>query len=280
MFSREYLERLGAETGFGPDTLEKVLRLERLLTRIRHHPFLGEQLVLKGGTALNLFFGGPVPRLSVDLDLNYVHAIARDEMLRDKPEVERALRLLVEGDRYRLQWGRDEHAGRTPDPDFPCRAVLAGTEEILAGKVLALLDRGAPRDLYDVASMAGGRFAYDADLFRPLFVALSGVLDRAVTAYAVPHRPTLSQAELEEQLTPVLRRGEHPNQAALTASITPLVSSLVTLSEEEREYVQQIQWGEFHPELVVKNRPELFEQVRRHPGLLWKVENGRRRARR
>ena len=52
-------------------------------------------------------------------------------------------------------------------------------------------------------------------------------------AYAVPHRPTLSQAELEEQLTPVLRRGEHPNQAALTASITPLVSSLVTLSEED-----------------------------------------------
>jgi Nucleotidyl transferase AbiEii toxin, Type IV TA system len=74
-----------------------------------------------------------------------------------------------------------------------------------AGKILALLDRGAPRDLYDVASMAGGRFSHDADLFRPLFVALSGVLDRAVTAYAVPHRRTLSQAELDEQLIPVLR---------------------------------------------------------------------------
>jgi hypothetical protein len=86
-----------------------------------------------------------------------------------------------------------ERDGWTPDPDFPCRAVLAGTEEILAGKVLALLDRGAPRDLYDVASMAGGRLAYDADLFRPLFVALSGVLDRAVTDYAVPRRPTLRE---------------------------------------------------------------------------------------
>lgn len=317
MFSREYLERLGAETGFRPDTLEKVLRLERLLTGIRRHPLLGERLVLKGGTALNLFFGGPVPRLSVDLDLNYVRAVDREEMLREKPEVERALRLLAEGDRYRLQWGRDEHAGRkiylwyrsglgsddhieldvnflhrvplvpaverdgwTLDPDFPCRAVLAGTEEILAGKILALLDRGAPRDLYDVASMAGGQFPHDADLFRPLFVALSGVLDRAVTAYAVPHRRTLSQAELDEQLVHVLRGGERPNQAALTASITPLGSRLVMLSEAEREYVEQIQWGEFHPELVVNNRPELLEQVRRHPGLLWKAENGRRRARR
>ncbi|MGH7333373.1 MAG: nucleotidyl transferase AbiEii/AbiGii toxin family protein [Candidatus Rokuibacteriota bacterium] len=219
-------------------------------------------------------------RLSVDLDLNYVGAVDREEMLREKPDVERALRLLGEGDHYQLQWGRDEHAGRkiylryrnglgsddhieldvnflhriplvpaverdgwTPDPDLPCRAVLAGTEEILAGKILALLDRGAPRDLHDVASMAGGRFPYDADLFRPLFVALSGVLDRAVIAYAVPHRPTLSQAELDEQLIPVLRGGERPNQAALTASITPLVSSLVTLSDPEREYIERIPVG-------------------------------------
>jgi hypothetical protein len=317
VFSREYLERLGAETGFRPDTLEKVLRLERLLTGIRRHPFLGERLVLKGGTALNLFFGGPVPRLSVDLDLNYVHTVDREEMLREKPEVERALRTLAEGDRYRLQWGRDEHAGRkihfwyrnglgsddhieldvnflhrvplvpvverdgwTPDTDFPCRAMLAGTEEILAGKILALLNRGAPRDLYDVAGMAGGRFPYDADLFRPLFLAFSGVLDRSVTTYVVPHRRTLSQAELDEQLIPVLRGGEHPNQAALTMSITPLISSLVALSAEEQEYVERIQWGEFRPELVIKNRAALLEQIRRHPGLLWKVENGRRRARR
>jgi len=317
VFSRDSLERLGAETLFRPDTLEKVLRLERLLAQVRRHPFLGDRLALKGGTALNLFFGGSVPRLSVDLDFNYVRPVARDEMLREKPEIERALRLLAEGDRYRLQWGREEHAGRkmhlwyrsgfgsddhievdvnflhrvplvpaveregwSPDPDYPCRAVLAGTEEILAGKVLALLDRGAPRDLYDVASMAAGRFPYDAGLLRPLFVAFSGVLDRAVTAYAVPHRPTLSQAELEEQLIPVLRRGERPGRAVLTASITPLVSSLVTLSENEREYVDQIQWGEFLPELVIKDRPDLLERIRRHPGLLWKVENGRRRARR
>ena len=103
VFSREYLDLLAAETAFRPDTLEKVLRLERLLNQIRHHPFLGDRLALKGGTALNLFFGGPAPRLSVDLDLNYVRAVDRDEMLREKLEVERAIRLIAEGDRYRLQ---------------------------------------------------------------------------------------------------------------------------------------------------------------------------------
>jgi len=46
---------------------------------------------------------------------------------------------------------------------------------------------------------------------------------------------------------------------------------LVTLSDDEREYVERIQWGDFRPELVVKDRPELLERVQRHPGLLWKV---------
>jgi hypothetical protein len=146
-----------------------------------------------------------------------------------------------------------------------------------AGKILALLDRGAPRDLYDVASMAGGwsRMTRICSVrCSSMFVALSGVLDRAVTAYAVPHRRTPSQAGLDEQLVPVPRGGERPNQAALTASITPLVSRLVTLSEAEREYVEQIKWGEFHPELVVKNRPELLERLRRHPGLLTRFPAG------
>ncbi len=317
MFSREYLDRLAAETTFRLDTLEKVLRLERLLNQVRRHPFLGDRLALKGGTALNLFFGGPVPRLSVDLDFNYVRPVERDEMLREKPEVERAIRIIAEGDGYRLQWGREEHAGRkiylwyrsapgpddhievdlnflhrvplvppverdgwTPDPDHPCRALVVGTEETLTGKVLALLDRAAPRDVYDVAAVGAGRCPYDAALFRALFVALSGVLDRPVTSYPVPHRPTLRQAELEEALAPVLRLGERPDLAGLAESIRPLVLPLVILSDDEREYVERIQWGDFRPELVVKDRPELLERVQRHPGLLWKAENGRRRVRR
>jgi len=51
---------------------------------------LKNRLVLKGGTALNLFFF-EVPRLSVDIDLNYVGKTERQEMLLERPEVERAL---------------------------------------------------------------------------------------------------------------------------------------------------------------------------------------------
>ena len=76
-------EKLSAEaeaTGFRPDVLEKVAHLLGLLNAMQSHPFLKGKLVLKGGTALNLFVFD-VPRLSVDIDLNHVGAGERDDML-------------------------------------------------------------------------------------------------------------------------------------------------------------------------------------------------------
>ena len=58
-------------TGFRPEILEKSELLLGLLQNLADDPFLGSRLVLKGGTALNLFLFD-VPRLSLDADLNYI----------------------------------------------------------------------------------------------------------------------------------------------------------------------------------------------------------------
>jgi hypothetical protein len=92
--SQERLRDVSAETGFRAEALEKVIRLGELASDVLSHPFLGPALALKGGTALNLAFGPP-PRLSVDLDFNYVASVEREVMLRDRPEVERALEQLA-----------------------------------------------------------------------------------------------------------------------------------------------------------------------------------------
>ena len=87
------LERLAADadaTGFQPDMLEKVAQLLGLLEALCSHPFLDGKLVLKGGTALNLFMFD-VPRLSVDIDLNYVGAPDREAMLEERPMIEEAM---------------------------------------------------------------------------------------------------------------------------------------------------------------------------------------------
>ena len=69
--------------------VEKVLHLLNLLNALNSHPFLKGKWVLKGGTALNLFVFD-LPRLSVDIDLNYIGALGRKEMMTDRPKTEQA----------------------------------------------------------------------------------------------------------------------------------------------------------------------------------------------
>ena len=90
MLSPVELQREAEATGFRAEALEKALRLLELLEGFRSHPFLKSRVALKGGTALNLFVFD-VPRLSVDIDLNYIGAVGRDAMLSERPKVEQAI---------------------------------------------------------------------------------------------------------------------------------------------------------------------------------------------
>ncbi len=53
--SQEKLTAQAERTGFRADVLEKVAHLLELLNALGSHPFLKGKLILKGGTALNLF---------------------------------------------------------------------------------------------------------------------------------------------------------------------------------------------------------------------------------
>ena len=88
--SRQRLQQEATATGFRVEILEKVSQLLDLLNGIDQHPYLKGRFALKGGTALNLFVFD-VPRLSIDIDLNYVGQIDREAMLAERPKVERAL---------------------------------------------------------------------------------------------------------------------------------------------------------------------------------------------
>ena len=90
MLSSSEVLPVAESTGFNPSMVEKVIHLINLLNALDAHPFLKGKWVLKGGTALNLFVYN-LPRLSVDIDLNYIGALGRDEMLADRPKVEQAI---------------------------------------------------------------------------------------------------------------------------------------------------------------------------------------------
>ena len=74
--SPEKLRDEAESTGFKADVLEKAALLLGGLEAICNHHALKGRLALKGGTALNLFVF-QIPRLSVDIDLNYVGAQSR-----------------------------------------------------------------------------------------------------------------------------------------------------------------------------------------------------------
>ena len=106
-------EKLAAEaeaTGFQANMLEKAAHLLGLLDAIRSHPFLRGKLALKGGTALNLFVFD-LPRLSIDIDLNYVGAESREAMLEERPKVEDAIQAVFSREDLDIRHGPKEYAG-------------------------------------------------------------------------------------------------------------------------------------------------------------------------
>lgn len=313
--SRERLLGLATESGYRPEILEKVIRLGEILADIGRHPLLSRALALKGGTALNLFFGPPA-RLSVDLDLNYVASAERAVMLRDRPEVEGAIAQVARGRGYRLQWSREEHAGRkaflgylgaagTPDRieidlNFLFRLPLAtvqnlamwqpgnlerpetpvvGFEELAAGKLSALLDRALPRDLFDTIGLPErARATWGTRRFRRLFIAIAGILNHPLHDYGRDRLDRVTDTVVSDQLHPMLIRGNEPSASELRGGAWSVVAPLLDLDEAEREYTDRLQIGELAPEVLFPDEGEMAERLRRHPALLWKAQNARQHA--
>jgi len=108
--SAESLRRDAGSTGFRPEILEKVDRLLDLLELMQRHPYLKSRLALKGGTALNLFVFD-IPRLSVDIDVNYIGALDRETMRAERQPLERAMEAVAGRLGLKLQRAPEAHAG-------------------------------------------------------------------------------------------------------------------------------------------------------------------------
>jgi len=240
--SKEYLERCSAQTGYLISPLEKVVRLGETAGDVVRHPFLGNVLALKGGTALNLCFGPP-KRLSVDLDFNYMGHRDREKMLTDRPRVEQAVTELARRKGYRVQQSRDAFAGRKIylgyrsvlgpeerielDLNFLFRVPIAGTEqgrlwqpgeldrpevrtvslqEIVTGKMLAMLDRSATRDVWDLANLPlSANDVMELPSFRTWFIALAAILNRPLPTYTLSRlKDRVTEHAVLEQLAPML----------------------------------------------------------------------------
>lgn len=110
LISKESLYYLAESTGFRPEILEKVIYLIHLLNQFSQESSLKNKLVLKGGTALNLFHFN-YPRLSVDIDINYIGSENRDIMLQEKSQIESSIENIALDLEMSPQRKPSEHAG-------------------------------------------------------------------------------------------------------------------------------------------------------------------------
>lgn len=311
--SHEFLRRCAAETGFRIPTLEKVVRLGELAAAVTSHPYLGPRLLLKGGTPLNLCFGPP-PRLSVDLDYNYVGEVDREAMLLERPQVERTLEALAVRLGYQPQRSRDAAAGRAfylrhvsvpggegrikvdlnflfREPLLPPverelwqpgaldrpRIRMVSLTELCIGKMLALLDRVAVRDVWDVASLTDELLGVvQTSAFRRWFLGLAAILPRPLSGYGRERiEASVAEGQLEDMVLPMLTDGAGADPATLPAAAWSTMEPLLALSPAEREYHAAIGEGRFRGDLLFPDDPGAVEQLQRHPALRWKLQNVR-----
>lgn len=227
-------------TGFDPKLLEKVWRLLSILQRINDDFYLKTRLALKGGTALNLFFF-ELPRLSVDIDLNYIGELATEKMQSDRPKLEAALektfqkeRLIIQriptkhaGGKWRLRyasvlggyenlevdlnfmfrlplWELREKSSHSVGGQQVHNATLSNEYEIAAGKLIAFFARRASRDLFDVHHLLT-KFPLDQDKLRFTFFlygAMSSIDLRKISLDDL----NFEIVELKTKLIPVLKK--------------------------------------------------------------------------
>lgn len=241
ILSKHQLQREANSTGFKMEHLEKVFLLMDLLSDFATFPQLKNKLVLKGGTALNLFIFN-LPRLSIDIDLNYIGNIDREAMIIDRPQIQSTITAICERKGLILDRNPNRHAGgkmvwRYPsalgqmgnleiDLNFMFRVPLWPIElksscmvgsqqvhhipvlnvhELSAGKLTALIDRKTGRDIFDAYHILTNLKLDDKKLRLALIIysAISRKIDlRKLIAQDI----NVNLDDLRKRLVPLLKK--------------------------------------------------------------------------
>ncbi len=305
--------------GFAPQQLEKVIRLKQLLHEIQEHRDLKDQFVMKGGTALNLF-QFEWPRLSVDIDLNYIGEPDKNKMLEQREKIEKAVVGIVKREGYSIvsqkkvyaatfwkltyprQWGgRDtikidlsflmrvplfppqKRSSYSPGIFESCSFGVLDLHELTAGKLRALFERKASRDLYDVCNLLQS-FNFRREWLRTAFVTYGSFASKMHDWRDVCLDDiTYNLDDIKNNLMPMLRNEEKEIISDINFWAEELVERcrnrlhiVLPFTDKEIEFLDGvIDKGEIQPELLTEDK-EIQKAIRQNPGLQWKIRNVRK----
>ena len=291
-YTKKELRVLMEATGYPMASIEKTMRLLELLKAINADTFLGENLTLKGGTAINIIHYSEIPRLSVDLDFDLARNTPKEEMLKVKDEVSSRVRDLAASMGYFLNDPRPNYAihqtelyyksatgnrdkikldinclsrchvyepvvmeARNPFlPGDVFQVRMLSEYELFGAKLKALLERNAPRDIFD-AYMLEQKGLYREEesiaLIRKCLVyylSLSRGVDLDQALEAIHNRPI---QDFKKQLFPMLKTGYgFVDRDLMTSEAVKCVSRFLDFTENEVQYLNSAKAGSYRPELL------------------------------
>ena len=312
IYNKQTLGNQAKELGFVRDTLEKVYRLTDILKFINSSPLLKDNLALKGGTAINLIIFN-LPRLSVDIDLDFTNNISREEMLNLRSRITETLGKYMVANGYELSpksktphsldsfiFSYTNSAGVKDNVKIkinyslrahvlPCKSSRAKTleifdditirtldpKEIFASKIIALLTRAAPRDLYDLNNMVFFGLFDESEL---------SLLKKCVVFYAAIATETtplqftfekinsITSYAIRTQLNPVIGRLDSFELSVAQKRATEFLTDLLVLDEKEKQFLMAFSKKQYQPEILFGDS-EILDRIKNHPMALWKMRN-------
>ena len=307
-YSKQYINEIAQKSGFLANNTEKVIRLLDVLKFINEElNRISHQLILKGGTAINLIYTN-LTRLSVDIDLDYVGSLEKEQTLKDRERILESLDnyMLKEGysvssksrgsailvsrtyayinaygnrDNIKVEINFIDRIHILPivnrkinyfDKEVMINAPLE--EELFAMKICALIDRSKPRDLYDTFRLKNDFLNLEKDKLRKLtvfYLSLDGIFELNENSFKGIE--AVSQDSIKKELLPVLKKNEKFNLEAIKQEVINFLQDLLVLNSDETKYLEEFSKGTFNPSLLFDVCSA--ERAAKHPMAKWRINN-------
>lgn len=305
-YDKSILSEQADKLNFIRDTFEKVYRLANILKYFAINPKLSDSLALKGGTAINLTIFN-LPRLSVDIDLDYTFNNTRDEMLKERETITENIKryMFAEGyklssksrlyhsldsfvftytnsvgtkDNIKIEINYSLRCHILPLVNKPIKTLGVFSEtnvlslsyvEIFASKIVALISRVAARDLYDINNM----ILYDLfdesqkETLRKCVVFYGAINN--IGFFNIDIINSIKWKKIKTDLLPVIRKREQFNLDGSKEIVFQYLTELLTLTPDEQIFLDAFQAGRYIPELLLDG--EMLDRIKFHPMALWQT---------
>lgn len=302
------LQKLSISLGVVRNTLEKVIRLAEIVRFINSNDILKDKMALKGGTAINLLYSD-LPRLSVDIDLDFALNLDKDEMLKTRELIKQELEHYFTNEGYalskhtRYSYALDSFvitytpSGGGSDNikveinyamrshilplemktlglgviENPFLVLTVSKVEIYAGKINALLSRNQIRDLFDMYQMIKNKLidSGEIDTLKNITLFYRYIQNDTLDFDRDFHSKFTKRSYIRD-LLPVIKKGDSFNLDDAINIVFQFIKRITNYDENQQNFVNSLETDTPRYDLLFQDE-KMKNNAIKHPLTQWKL---------